>query len=99
MSRGRGPGEQRAARILMLLLVLTLAALMAVPELASAATPNRSTMDVRASYQARATLIWSKGQIDVWSKATIRNTSVHGNKRIDSNLVPARIGNLRDLHV
>ncbi len=65
----------------------------------SAAAASRTTMDVDATYQARARLTWSLGQIDVWSKAHIRNTSGHGIERIDFNLVPARIGNLRRLHV
>ena len=56
-------------------------------------------MDVDATYQARAKLTWSKGQLDVWSRASIRNTSGHGIERIDFNLVPARIGNLRRLRV
>ncbi len=81
----------------MLWLAIILVAALIVPTGAAAA--NRSTMDVDATYQARATLTWGRGQLDVRSSASIRNTSGHGIERIDFNLVPARIGNLRRLHV
>jgi len=78
---------------LVLLMVLTLI----VPT--SAAAADRSTMDVRATYEARAKLTWSAGRLDVWSRARIQNTSGHGIERIDFNLVPARIGNMKNLAV
>jgi hypothetical protein len=78
-------------------LALTIVSALALP--AGVAAANRSTMDVDATYKARAKLTWGKGQLDVWSRASIRNTSGHGIERIDFNLVPARIGDLRRLVV
>lgn len=98
MSRAHQTGAQRVARVLMLLLAVVLILIMVMPEMAAGAA-NRSTMDVQASYMARARLTWATGQLDVWSEADIRNTSGHGIERIDLNLVPARIGDLRKLKV
>jgi hypothetical protein len=85
--------SRSAALWLALLVVLALV----VPAQASAA--GGSTMDVRATYEARAKLTWSAGRLDVWSRAHIQNTSGHGIGRIDFNLVPARIGNMKNLAV
>jgi hypothetical protein len=85
------------ARLVALWLALVTVLALVVPAGASAA--NRSTMDVVATYEARAKLTWSQARLDVWSRARIRNTSGHGIERIDFNLVPARIGNLRNLSV
>ena len=83
-----------ASRYVALWLALLTVLALVVPTGASAA--NRSTMDVVATYEARAKLTWSAGPLDVWSRAHIRNTSGHGIERIDFNLVPAQIGNLRE---
>ena len=85
------------SRLVALWLALLTVLALIVPSGASAA--NRSSMDVVATYEARAKLTWSKARLDVWSRARIRNTSGHGIERIDFNLVPAQIGNLRDLGV
>lgn len=87
----------RSGRLVATWLALILLVAMLVPAGTSAA--NRSTMDVDATYVARAKLTWAKGQLDVWSRARIKNTSGHGIERIDFNVVPARIGNLRNLKV
>ena len=79
----------RSRYVALWLVVLTVLALVA-PTGVSAA--NRSTMDVVATYEARAKLTWGSKQLDVWSRADIRNTSGHGIERIDFNLVPAQIG-------
>ncbi len=87
----------RAPRFVALWLALALVAALVVPSGVSAA--SRSTMDVVATYEARAKLVWSKARLEVWSRAHVRNTSGHGIERIDFNLVPARIGNMRGLTV
>lgn len=89
------PASSTRAVALCLALLMVLALI--VPT--SAAAANRSTMDVRATYEARAKLTWSAGRLDVWSRARIQNTSGHGIERIDFNLVPARIGNMKNLAV
>ena len=78
---------------------LALLTLLAVVAPTGVSAANRSTMDVVATYEARAKLTWSSKQLDVWSRAHIRNTSGHGIERIDFNLVPAQIGKLRGLVV
>ena len=85
------------SRLLALCLVLLTALALVAPTGASAA--DRSTMDVVATYEAHAKLTWSQARLDVWSRAHIQNTSGHGIQRIDFNLVPAQIGNLRNLAV
>jgi hypothetical protein len=90
-------GSVRAIRLVGLWLSLVCLVTMSLP--AGTAAADRSTMDVDATYEARAKLTWGKGQLDVWSRARIRNTSGHGIERIDFNVVPARIGNMRNLKV
>ncbi len=85
------------SRLLALWLALLTGLALLVPAGASAA--NRSTMDVVATYEAKAKLTWSQARLDVWSRAHIQNTSGHGIERIDFNLVPAQIGKLRNLSV
>lgn len=65
----------------------------------STAAANRTSMDLTATYEVRAKLHWSSKRLDVRSDAHIRNTSGHGIERIELNLVPARIGRMRDLAV
>jgi hypothetical protein len=84
-----------SSRAVALSLALLMVLALIVPT--SAAAANRSTMDVRATYEARAKLTWSAGRLDVWSRARIQNTSGHGIERIYFNLVPARIGNMKNL--
>lgn len=85
--------------IALLLAALLLASLVGVATPGDAAAANRSTMDVVATYEARAKLFWSARRIEVWSRARVRNTSGHGIERLELNLVPARIGNMRKLKV
>ncbi len=96
----RSPAFAGPSRTIALLLAaLILASLAGLASSRDAAAADRSTIDVVATYEARAKVFWSAKRLEVWSRARIRNTSGHGIERIDMNLVPARIGNLRKLKV
>lgn len=92
-----GVRSPRAIALLLVALLLASIVGVAIPDRAAAA--DRSTIDVVATYEARAKLFWSARTIEVWSRAQVRNTSGHGIERLDMNLVPARIGNMRKLKV
>ena len=78
-------------------LVIVLCASVALP--ATVAAANRTSMDLSATYEVRAKLFWGAKRLQVRSDARIRNDSGHGIERIVFNLVPAKIGRLRDLAV
>jgi hypothetical protein len=78
-------------------LVLVLCATAGLPGTVAAA--NRTSMDLRATYEVRAKLFWAAKRLSVRSDAHIRNDSGHGIERVELNLVPARIGRMRDLAV
>jgi hypothetical protein len=81
----------------MLAVVIALCTSVAVP--AAAAAASRSSMDLTATYDVRAKLFWGAKRLQVRSDARIRNDSGHGIERVVFNLVPAKIGRLRDLEV
>lgn len=60
---------------------------------------NRTSMDLTATYEVKAKLYWGARRLDVDSAADIRNDSGHGIERIELNVVPARIGRMRNLRV
>lgn len=78
-------------------IAIALGASMGLPGPTAAA--NRTSMDLTATYEARATLTWGSKRLDVRSDAHIRNDSGNGIERVELNLVPARIGRMRDLAV
>jgi len=78
-------------------LAIVLGATMGIP--ATAVAANRTSMDLTATYEVRAKLGWGAKRLDVRSDAHIRNTSGHGIERVELNVVPARIGRMRDLSV
>jgi hypothetical protein len=80
-----------------LALVMVLTSCLALP--VTVAAQNRSSMDLRATYRVEATLVWRSALLIVRSEARIRNDSGHGIERVDLNLVPAKIGDMRRLHV
>jgi hypothetical protein len=80
-----------------LALLLALVGCLTIPVTVDAA--NRSSMDLTATYDVTAKLTWGSQRLDVRTRAHVRNTSGHGIERVDLNLVPARIGHLRELGV
>ncbi len=78
-------------------LAIALGATMGMPTATVAA--NRTSMDLTATYEVRGTLYWGAKRLDVRSDADIRNTSGHGIERVELNVVPARIGGMRNLAV
>jgi hypothetical protein len=80
-----------------LALVIALCTIVGVP--ATTAAADRTSMDLTATYEVRARLSWSAKRLSMRTDARIRNDSGHGIERVELNLVPARIGRMRDLEV